>query len=70
MRALAMLCAVLLAAACLPAAALAQEKDPSALWDSFPLDPTPTPRSGERATAPRARPATPTTAPARSCCSA
>ena len=55
MRALAMVCAVLLAAACLPAAALAQEKDPSALWDSFPLDPTPTPGSGERDTAtPRA----------------
>ena len=55
MRALAMVCAVLLAAACLPAAALAQEKDPSALWDSFPLDPTPTPGSGERGTAtPRA----------------
>jgi hypothetical protein len=54
MRALALLCAFLLAAACLPGAALAQQKDPSALWDSFPLDPTPTPASGPRTAEPQA----------------
>ena len=70
MRALAMVCAVLLAAACLPAAALAQEKDPSALWDSFPLDPTPTPGPASAPPPRRARRVRPTTAPARSCCSA